>query len=850
MRLSAILYLLVPFLAAGYARGQEPVASGLLFSSKTESITLRTSLELFDGRPHKFSGRFSLAFDLSIRDALRFGYILRLIDDDNEEASLVFVNFREDDKYYIDFNTSRTGRNIPMRIHPDMAGTGKWISVRIDFDLRKDRAVIHVDSASYECDGVGINDPARLRIVFGFHGINLDVPAMAVKNIRITERSKLRQSIPLNESSGEQVHNSGGWVVGKVKNPTWLISEHFNWSRAAAFNAQLTSGITYNPFSNEVYIIGQDSLTMFRTDTRTIASAPIEPIPMRIDEAIYNTKTNQTYIYNLSAPDSPDSLSPSIAMLNMETLTLDRTGSPRMGNRLHHHNAFFDPECDTLYIFGGYGNFSYSNRIYRYDPTVDSWLKVPFTRGGDSIYPRFFAASGEGRDDYEILMFGGFGNKSGRQELGGKNLYDLISIDLQTKSARKLWEIAPDSLYVPATNLILGKDKKYFYALVYPHHVASSQLALCRYDIQTGVSEIVSNSIPILSEEIATKAFLFCNTPMNELVAVIREYKDRRTANIRIYTLSTPPISARELVDYGRPRWMTPVRIAGLAAAMLVLAFAVFRIVARRRSKSAARAPEVVLSPAVHVVQIRKSAIYVLGDFLAFDHRGGDVTYRFSAKLRMLFALILFHSKERDTGLSTEKLTATLWPEKEVSEAKNIRGVTINHLRKILEDIRGIELVCENSRWRFTFSEGFYCDYIRGMTLCARIIEAGKTAPGAESADSTVNELVRILTRGPLFPLVAETWMENGRHDFEEIVEKTLGLQIVQQQATGNYDRVLLLIETLFVIDPLNEDMLSKGVAALRKMGRPDRALMLYTDFCTRFKTALGAEYPRSFESL
>ncbi|WP_418983191.1 BTAD domain-containing putative transcriptional regulator [Alistipes sp.] len=854
--------LLLCLLAAGSVGGREPVASGLLFTSKTESITQRTSLELFDGRAHRFFRNFSLSFDLSIRDARRFGYIVRLVDTEGEEASLVFVNFRPDNKYYIDFNTTRTGCNIPMRIPPDMSGTGRWVTVRMDFDLEADRAVIHLDSAAYECPGVGFSDPARLKIFFGLHGINLDVPAMALKNIRIEQRGRLRFHIPLDESTGETVHDDRGRAVGSVANPVWLITEHFNWAPAASFDAPLRAGVAYNSSANEVYVAGRDSLAIFRTDTRTVVYTPIGRVPMPVDEAIYNPKSNHTWLYNLGAPDS---LAPSVALLDMETLGIVGTGAPHIRNRLHHHNAFFDPECDTLFLFGGYGNFTYSNRLYRYDLPTDDWVEVKLA-GGDSLAPRFFAATGRGRDDYEVLLFGGFGNRSGRQELGGRNLYDLTAIDLEHKRLRKLWEIAPDSAYVPATNLLLDREKEHFYALIYPHHHASSQLELCRFDLRTGASEIVSSPIPILSEEIATRAFLFRNAPMNELVAVLREYKDPQTANIRIYTLSSPPVSARELVDYDHPVWLSPLRLLSLAAAAIgiVCCLLLFRL---RRGANVPPPDEERPAAVAHAVSLRRNAVYVLGDFLAFDARGRDVGYRFSAKLRKLFALILFHSKEGDNGLSTERLTKAMWPDKELAEAKNIRGVTINHLRKILNDLRGIELVCENGRWRFLLGEEFYCDYIRCMSLCRRI-DASAAGPtprpdadgtagngdssglSAEQADTLTDEAIRVVARGTLFPLVGEPWTEDHRREFEKTIERTLRRQIAALSETGAYERVQRLIGAAFAVDPLNEDMLEAGVAALRKLGRTDRALLLYNEFCARFRASLEVDYPRPFEGL
>lgn len=50
---------------------------------------------------------------------------------------------------------------------------------------------------------------------------------------------------------------------------------------------------------------------------------------------------------------------------------------------------------------------------------------------------------------------------------------------------------------------------------------------------------------------------------------------------------------------------------------------------------------------------------------------------------------------------------------------KNSRGVAINHLRKILKELDGIELVYEKGCFRFTLSSDFYCDYLRFMAIVA-----------------------------------------------------------------------------------------------------------------------------------
>ena len=103
------------------------------------------------------------------------------------------------------------------------------------------------------------------------------------------------------------------------------------------------------------------------------------------------------------------------------------------------------------------------------------------------------------------------------------------------------------------------------------------------------------------------------------------------------------------------------------------------------------------------------------------------------------------------------------------------------------------------------------------MNLCQELLQSEDLKPYATSQDkeleSRMDALLKILNRGPLLPLMTEPWIENKRRDFEAEVEKSLLQQIQRQQALGNHDRVMQLIETLFIIDPLNEDFLSMGVS-------------------------------------
>ena len=86
-------------------------------------------------------------------------------------------------------------------------------------------------------------------------------------------------------------------------------------------------------------------------------------------------------------------------------------------------------------------------------------------------------------------------------------------------------------------------------------------------------------------------------------------------------------------------------------------------------------------------------------------------------RIKQIFCLILRYSDA--DGISSKQLSDLIWPDKPKDKVKNSRGVAINHLRKILKELDGIELVYEKGCFRFTLSSDFYCDYLRFMAIVA-----------------------------------------------------------------------------------------------------------------------------------
>ena len=775
----------------------EESSGGLLFTSSAEKVDKRTSLVIFGDKFQKFEESFNLSFDLSIWDIKQFGYVFRVINEQKQEVDFVFVNFYGVDKMYLDFHSPITHKSVQIPISEETIIKKENLHLDICFDLNEDKATITLRDSVYTCSPIGLTNPSLLQFAFGLYGLNLDVPQMLIRNIHIQKAGKKPFYFPLKESEGEFAYDETGKIKAHVKNPEWIVNRHFHWQANSKFELNGNANIAFDEANNRILILNQDSiLYCYPRYEKTESSSTIGSN----DPAINYIK------------------------LSEENISL-------------HYNCFFSKTGD-LYQFGGYSNHSYSNKISKYNPEEKKWETVDLS--GDAITPRFYSSVGDGIEPDEKLIFGGFGNETGRQEHGGRNLYDLYVLNLNQKSITKLWDFRNQSenVFIPCNNLILNKEKTHFYTLCYPHHIPDTKMYLYCFNLNDGSYSIVSDSINLISEEMNTSVNLFYSESLNEFYAVIREFTDNNKTNVRIYTLLSPPVLKAQLNILQKTGWWFKFLI-GLFI-LLSITFITRKILLKRK-KLKDRQKLLPLQEEIYKNDDRqtKSAIYVFGDFTVFDNKGRDISYRFSTKLRSLFSLILIHANN-NSKISTDKLTLNLWPEKEASEAKNIRGVTINRLRNILSDIDGITLIHQNSHWFFVFDRPFYCDYLECDSL---ITQLKHQQHKDDSYKALMDKLITIVGNGALFLNLQETWIDSLKSKKEEELEALLRNYIIYLYENEQYNKLIATAQAFFNIEPINGEILDICMKSYQKLGKKEQAQGFLARYKETYKMMMGENY-------
>jgi two-component SAPR family response regulator len=215
------------------------------------------------------------------------------------------------------------------------------------------------------------------------------------------------------------------------------------------------------------------------------------------------------------------------------------------------------------------------------------------------------------------------------------------------------------------------------------------------------------------------------------------------------------------------------------------------------------------------------------------DRKNRDITYLFSAKLKQVFCVILQYSTE--DGITSQRLSDILWPDKPASKVKNSRGVTINHLRKALNELDGIDLIYEKGCFRFVLTAEFYCDYTR----CIEIISS------INGLEENRDELIEILNRGKFLKLTEDSSFDTFKEATEQKLEPVLLLEMEKSFAAESYQATIDLAELVFNIDPLNDTALAFQIKAMQKLKMNEEAKLRYQAFVIEYKKIIGNDYPR-----
>ncbi|KAB4455033.1 Kelch repeat-containing protein [Bacteroides thetaiotaomicron] len=828
-------------------------SQGLLFQANDKEIKERTSLQIFqEGEIPCFTKNFQLSFELSIRDFDTFGYVFLLKEDQGKTKYSFTYTYLDGENSTFKFNTDGKENHYSLNLRND-ALAYQWIPVSFAFDLQQDVLTIRIGDNEKKITSLGLKDTFCPHLFFGRYDYILDMPTFAIRNLKLEGDRSHSYTFPLNENEGEEVHTSTGKVLGTVVNPVWLINGSYHWEKLFEYSFQTPSGITFEPDSQRLIIFSQDSLltyNLLKRQPQKYSYSNKLPVKLQLATHFMNTTDGKLYVYELNNLPLGDA---TVAALDLNNQEWKQTGVAALPVQLHHHDGFWDETTGKYLVFGGFGNKRFNNTFLEYDIEADRWDTLSYS--GDRIIPRYFSGMAVNKNREHVYVFGGMGNESGEQSVGRNYLHDLYLLDRKQQSVRRLWQNASDHRLVVARDMILTPDEKYIYALCYPEYLSDTYLQLYRLTVDDGTMKALGDSIPMRSEEIMTNANLYYNSLTHEYYCTTTEFDKKGHTVIRTYVLSAPPVSLDEIRSYGSRssleiRWLWIM--AGIGVLLLAGGVLFVRKKRGKQRNAVLESSSVLMSPPVgrepdKSVQgketlakedfesslVRPNAVYLFGPFTVIDRNGRDITHLFSSRLRQVFIYILLHSTHN--GVLSASLNEVFWADKPDDKVKNLKGVTINQIRKNLAELDGVELVHDKGYFRLVFTD-CYCDYFRFRTL--------------KNAEEVENELGILLMRGKFLDGMDAGMMDHFKQKVEEFLSSFLPLEIERLYQQHKYDAVIRFCNVLFRVDPVNELALAYGMHALNHTGSSQEAILQYSLFVREYRQMMNEEYSTSYAEL
>jgi len=827
-------------------------ANGLRINGNAYPINKRSTVEIsFDklkGLRSFGNGNFQLAFQLALDERSNQGGIFKLKFADSDQ--IISMNLKSIRNEKIEFSLNLEGSNVLGQFIFDKSQLKmqQWFPVDLHINLSERKLTWKVLDQRMVLPHVpGLRmKPLPEQLIFGKNNYAIDVADYTIKNVSLTDGT-VRYSIPLKERIGTIIHDNQGNAIGKAINANWLAPESFFWEKWKTIKLNAIGGYQMDQDRGRLIVFSQDSLRMIDLYSGNESVYPMpHNLPFRIQLGNSFLLNNKLYIYEVN--NLPQDIC-SVVQIDLDNPQLVCVSKQQLPMQLHHHTGQPLSQSDYL-LFGGFGNERYNGNFLKLNSQTGIWDTLQVK--GDKIYPRYFTSSFVDKTNH-FYVFAGMGNTQGNNNLGRHYYYDLYRFDVSNRVVKKVWELDwKEKNKIPVRQLVYD-GKNNFYSLMYSEYESSSFLQLYQFSIDNRNYQVLGDSIPIKSDKIKTNANLFQFGPLNRLYAVTEVYDNEEVkSEIVIYRLRLPVLTTS---DWNREQDATSDFWPWLIVLLAIIILGFYWKLKKSKGKETVLVsiPQADLPLSV-TQQVQKNTlenffgirmltddflfpttncIHLFGEFQVIDGKGVDITHLFKGKVKHLLILILLHDPSR--GISSELISSLLWPDKEYTASKNIRNVTLNHLRKSLEYLDGIKLVYVQPYYKIELN-GAYIDSYHFRTILAQ--------------NTLTNELWTILNRGQFLPKESVDGLDTLKSQYEQEIVDFLIKQIKQAYLEKEFRMALQLIHVLYITDPVSLDALKTEINIWKRMEDEAKARKSYQKFQKRYRKWMGTEYLTTFESI
>jgi len=835
---------------------------GLYLKSHAVSGVERTTLYLDDNRPFPIKNDFTISFQIYVRaNEPDFGSILHLHTNTNQYIRFSFVAGEERHFPALVLNEGIITIDTPIERE-------KWLDVSMHLRLKEN--VIEVDYDNKKISAmVPLQGAESISAQFGqMENYLADVAPVNIRNVLVTQDGKQTREWKLWKHNDDICYDMKERAIARAVHPFWLIDNHIEWKLIQQTHIPGKLDVAFNAREALFYLVKPQTIEVLDekgTLQKEITIRGGYPAVEYPNHLMYDTLTNKLVSYYLKERTS-SSFSFDTEQWSNEERNLQEASN-------YNHARTFNPADSSFYFFGGYGFYQYRNDLFRMKSGSYKLEQVTYER---PLYPRYSAAMTIVGD--ELYIFGGRGNKYGKQELSTHFYFGLCAINLKDNQSRIVWQrnaSQSDGTLMASTMYFEPSDSS-FYAVSMNKGGVLWKISM-KDSVYTEVSKPIYNELNYQDCDFS----LYASPSHGKLFLVLDKILNDHSHNVAIYSINLPLVNQEDirqpeestLLPTGRSYLYVVVILL-----MLLIGGLIFYRVRYTRKKNGtlpAEKPadetksrierniqetpetpdfriaqeqettqEAEPAPVKHINYDDRSraSISLFGCFNVRDKEGNDITSNFTPRLKHLLILLILYTEKNPQGILANKATEILWPDKEETAARNNRNVNLRKLRVLLESIGDMEVVTENNFLRIKWGTNVFCDYHTLLT-CTRQYEQ-------EKSEELFNRILELLLYGPLLPNTIFDWLDDFKDAYSshsiDLLKNLLDVEIQR----NHQEMIIRLADIMFLHDPLNEEALAAKCAVLSAQGKKGIARNLYDRFCKEYRDSMGENYKVPFAEL
>ncbi|MDR0505490.1 MAG: hypothetical protein LBH32_01555 [Dysgonamonadaceae bacterium] len=780
-----------------------------------------------------------MEFDIRLIDAdLSYGYVFRMIFDDTKSLDLT-SNVRMNHLNFILVDANNVVENLAYKNITDI---NKWMKVRVVLDSCSIKCTI--DSITQIMPHV-FNNLRNVYISFGrnrhpvFH--STDVAPMTLRNIIIKDdKGDTVNEWKLSKHNGNEVYDEISNNQAIAENGIWEIDKHRKWELKYTFPLnQVNIQIATDTAGGRIFFASTDSLYTYYIKNNSLQQVKVNKgFPFRAggSSLIYDSKHDKLFSYSI--------LYSKFVVYDFKNNSWS-DGLSEALPPIQHHNRLIDNENNQLVVFGGYGMHQYSSVLAIHDLNDDIWTVDTLS----CIYPRYLSAMGYWSDN-KVLVLGGYGSVSGKQEEFPQNYNDLYVIDYKDKTCKKLLDFPNESSpRVFGNSLIIDKKSNKIYALAFNNDKFRSTINVFSIDLNKKTVLAFEDSIPFNFLDIDSYCDLLYYPEKSELYAIVLQSPTDGVSNIDIYSLAYPPLEASDVLQIPPVNARFPyliVYLSGFIILLILICFIYFKNKEEEKCQETTDDEQLTVEEGdKHFKKVVKdknqfSAILMLGGFQIFNKKGEDITRSISVVSKNLFLYILFYSFKNGKGVSSSKLNETLWPGMDKENAMNNRSVNISKLRTLMPEIGNIAIIHKNSSWYLNLGEDIFCDYVQIMNLLNYVKQENSTDI------EILEQIIDLASAGVLLPNITTEWMDDYKSKYSSLLIDYMLKMAALPSVCMDFKLLLRISEVILIQDNINEDAIQMKCKALYRLGQKGLSKQSFDKFYTSYVNMLNM--PPSFK--